>query len=170
MTYGLPGAMTHRAFILPSIIHSVHSKLISPSSVPSTMTLTQMSSSIGISSTSLATSSRMSHFYDNMEPHPLSPFVIRSQVVHRESRHCRTCCDLLDPFSTCSCTVFTGTTYVPCLLNPECITNMVRLSSEYEVAQVEEHELTAGPLSLLQTATRTHTQVLISCRNNRKLV
>ncbi|KAJ5678086.1 uncharacterized protein N7477_003719 [Penicillium maclennaniae] len=42
--------------------------------------------------------------------------------------------------------------------------------TEYEVAQVEEHELTAGPLSLLQTATRTHTQVLISCRNNRKLL
>jgi small nuclear ribonucleoprotein D2 len=41
---------------------------------------------------------------------------------------------------------------------------------EYEVALVEEHELTAGPLSLLQTATRTHTQVLISCRNNRKLL
>lgn len=43
-------------------------------------------------------------------------------------------------------------------------------TSEYEVALVEEHELTAGPLSLLQTATRTHTQVLISCRNNRKLL
>lgn len=41
---------------------------------------------------------------------------------------------------------------------------------EYEVALVEEHELTAGPLSLLQTATRSHTQVLISCRNNRKLL
>ena len=35
---------------------------------------------------------------------------------------------------------------------------------------VEEHELIAGPLSLLQTATRTHSQVLISCRNNRKLL
>ena len=44
------------------------------------------------------------------------------------------------------------------------------LNREYEVALVEEHELTAGPLSLLQTATRTHTQVLISCRNNRKLL
>ena len=43
-------------------------------------------------------------------------------------------------------------------------------NSEYEVGLVEEHELTAGPLSLLQTATRTHTQVLISCRNNRKLL
>ncbi|RDH37812.1 hypothetical protein BDQ94DRAFT_135074 [Aspergillus welwitschiae] len=42
--------------------------------------------------------------------------------------------------------------------------------TEYEVSLVEEHELTAGPLSLLQTATRTHTQVLISCRNNRKLL
>ncbi|OGM40559.1 small nuclear ribonucleoprotein Sm D2 [Aspergillus bombycis] len=43
-------------------------------------------------------------------------------------------------------------------------------SSEYEVSLVEEHELTAGPLSLLQTATRTHTQVLIACRSNRRLL
>ncbi|KAH7132530.1 small nuclear ribonucleoprotein-like protein sm d2 [Dendryphion nanum] len=42
--------------------------------------------------------------------------------------------------------------------------------TEYEVAQVEEHELTTGPLSLLQTAVRTRTQVLISCRNNRKIL
>ena len=42
--------------------------------------------------------------------------------------------------------------------------------SEYEVAQVEEHELTTGPLSILQTAVRSRTQVLISCRNNRKLL
>lgn len=41
---------------------------------------------------------------------------------------------------------------------------------EYEVAQVEEYEFTAGPLSILQTAVRSHTQVLISCRNNRKLL
>jgi small nuclear ribonucleoprotein D2 len=49
-------------------------------------------------------------------------------------------------------------------------TNYLEYNSEYEVGLVEEHELTAGPLSLLQTATRTHTQVLISCRNNRKLL
>ncbi|CAG8097001.1 unnamed protein product [Penicillium salamii] len=42
--------------------------------------------------------------------------------------------------------------------------------TEYEVAQVEEFELTSGPLSLLHTACRSHTQVLISCRNNRKLL
>ncbi|CDM28902.1 hypothetical protein DTO013E5_1289 [Penicillium roqueforti] len=42
--------------------------------------------------------------------------------------------------------------------------------TEYEVSLVESHELSAGPLSLLLTATRTHTQVLISCRNNRKLL
>ncbi|KAF5864785.1 hypothetical protein ETB97_006322 [Aspergillus alliaceus] len=42
--------------------------------------------------------------------------------------------------------------------------------TEYEVSLVEEHELTAGPLSLLQTATRTHTQVLIACRSNRRLL
>jgi len=42
--------------------------------------------------------------------------------------------------------------------------------SEYEVAQLEEYEFTSGPLSILQTAVRSHTQVLISCRNNRKLL
>ncbi|MCJ1363527.1 mRNA splicing protein [Acarospora aff. strigata] len=42
--------------------------------------------------------------------------------------------------------------------------------TEYEVAQLEEHEMTSGPLSILQTAVRSHTQVLISCRNNRKLL
>ncbi|EGD96618.1 small nuclear ribonucleoprotein Sm D2 [Trichophyton tonsurans CBS 112818] len=41
---------------------------------------------------------------------------------------------------------------------------------EYEVSVLEEHELTTGPLSILQTATRAHSQVLISCRNNRKLL
>lgn len=41
---------------------------------------------------------------------------------------------------------------------------------EYEIAQVEEHEFSSGPLSILQTAVRSHTQVLISCRNNRKLL
>jgi small nuclear ribonucleoprotein D2 len=41
---------------------------------------------------------------------------------------------------------------------------------EYEIALLEEHEFTAGPLSILQTAVRNHAQVLISCRNNRKLL
>ncbi|KAA6408673.1 MAG: small nuclear ribonucleo Sm D2 [Lasallia pustulata] len=41
---------------------------------------------------------------------------------------------------------------------------------EYEIAQLEEYEFTSGPLSILQTAVRSHTQVLISCRNNRKLL
>ncbi|MCJ1433178.1 hypothetical protein MMC27_002537 [Xylographa pallens] len=44
------------------------------------------------------------------------------------------------------------------------------IRSEYEIAQLEEHEFTSGPLSILQTAVRSHTQVLISCRNNRKLL
>ncbi|MCJ1283961.1 hypothetical protein MMC26_003292 [Xylographa opegraphella] len=52
----------------------------------------------------------------------------------------------------------------PGLLN----TNII--CSEYEIAQLEEHEFTSGPLSILQTAVRSHTQVLISCRNNRKLL
>lgn len=41
---------------------------------------------------------------------------------------------------------------------------------EYEISQLEEYEFTSGPLSILQTAVRSHTQVLISCRNNRKLL
>ncbi|KAI9718070.1 MAG: mRNA splicing protein [Candelaria pacifica] len=42
--------------------------------------------------------------------------------------------------------------------------------TEYEISQLEEYEFTSGPLSILQTAVRSHTQVLISCRNNRKLL
>lgn len=42
--------------------------------------------------------------------------------------------------------------------------------SEYEVSLLETHELSTGPLSILMTATRTHTQVLISVRNNHKLL
>ncbi|KAF2767670.1 Sm-like ribonucleoprotein [Teratosphaeria nubilosa] len=42
--------------------------------------------------------------------------------------------------------------------------------TEYEISLLEQHEFTSGPLSLLQTAVRNHTQVLISCRNNRKLL
>ncbi|EXU97394.1 Small nuclear ribonucleoprotein Sm D2 [Metarhizium brunneum] len=42
--------------------------------------------------------------------------------------------------------------------------------TEYEIAELEEHEFTSGPLSILQTAVKSHTQVLISIRNNRKLL
>jgi small nuclear ribonucleoprotein D2 len=42
--------------------------------------------------------------------------------------------------------------------------------TEYEISQLEEHEFNSGPLSILQTAVRSHTQVLISTRNNRKLL
>ncbi|RYP04909.1 hypothetical protein DL765_010011 [Monosporascus sp. GIB2] len=42
--------------------------------------------------------------------------------------------------------------------------------TEYEISLLEEHEFSAGPLSILQTAVRSHTQVLISIRNNRKLL
>jgi len=42
--------------------------------------------------------------------------------------------------------------------------------TEYEIAELEKYEFSAGPLSILQTAVRTHNQVLISCRNNRKLL
>ncbi|KAK1766137.1 small nuclear ribonucleoprotein Sm D2 [Phialemonium atrogriseum] len=42
--------------------------------------------------------------------------------------------------------------------------------TEYEIAQLEEHEFNAGPLSILQTAVRSHNQVLISLRNSRKIL
>jgi len=42
--------------------------------------------------------------------------------------------------------------------------------TEFEIQALEQHEFTSGPLSILQTAVRSHTQVLISCRNNRKLL
>nr|CAC28820.1 probable small nuclear ribonucleoprotein chain D2 [Neurospora crassa] len=42
--------------------------------------------------------------------------------------------------------------------------------TEYEVSLLEEHEFSAGPLSILQTAVRSHSQVLISVRNGRKIL
>ncbi|AEO58173.1 hypothetical protein MYCTH_2305356 [Thermothelomyces thermophilus ATCC 42464] len=42
--------------------------------------------------------------------------------------------------------------------------------TEYEIAQLEAWEMSNGPLSLLQTAVRSHAQVLISIRSNRKLL
>ncbi|KAG7291037.1 hypothetical protein NEMBOFW57_001046 [Staphylotrichum longicolle] len=42
--------------------------------------------------------------------------------------------------------------------------------TEYEIAQLENWEMSNGPLSLLQTAVRSHSQVLISIRSNRKLI
>ncbi|KAK3369252.1 small nuclear ribonucleoprotein sm d2 [Lasiosphaeria ovina] len=42
--------------------------------------------------------------------------------------------------------------------------------TEYEIAQLENWEMSHGPLSILQTAVRSHTQVLISIRSNRKLL
>lgn len=39
-----------------------------------------------------------------------------------------------------------------------------------ELRELEEHEFNNGPLSLLTDSVRNHTQVLISCRNNRKLL
>jgi len=42
--------------------------------------------------------------------------------------------------------------------------------TEFEIAELEKHEFESGPLSILQTAVRSHNQVLISCRNNRKLL
>lgn len=52
----------------------------------------------------------------------------------------------------------------------ESIALLMKRHREYEIALVEEHEFATGPLSILQTAVRSHVQVLISIRNNRKLL
>jgi small nuclear ribonucleoprotein D2 len=42
--------------------------------------------------------------------------------------------------------------------------------SQEELQQLEEYEFNNGPLSMLTQAVRSHHQVLIACRSNRKLV
>jgi len=42
--------------------------------------------------------------------------------------------------------------------------------TEYEIKQLEEYEITNGPLGLLQTAVQSHVQVLISLRSNKKML
>ncbi|KAG4303210.1 hypothetical protein PCK1_000548 [Pneumocystis canis] len=42
--------------------------------------------------------------------------------------------------------------------------------TEAELQQLEAYEFNTGPLSVLQQAVRNHNQVLISCRNNHKLL
>lgn len=41
--------------------------------------------------------------------------------------------------------------------------------TEEELQALEEAEFQTGPLSLLTQAVKNHTQILIQCRNNRKL-
>lgn len=42
--------------------------------------------------------------------------------------------------------------------------------TEAEVRALEEHQISQGPLSVLQTAVRSGSQVLVALRNNRKLL
>ena len=42
--------------------------------------------------------------------------------------------------------------------------------TEDEIRKIEEEEFQTGPLSLLTLAVKNHSQVLINCRNNRKLL
>ncbi|KAK4052919.1 mRNA splicing protein [Microbotryomycetes sp. JL221] len=39
-----------------------------------------------------------------------------------------------------------------------------------QIAALEEHEISQGPLSVLQTSVRTNSQILVALRNNRKLL
>ncbi|KXS22282.1 Sm-like ribonucleo protein [Gonapodya prolifera JEL478] len=42
--------------------------------------------------------------------------------------------------------------------------------TEEELRKIEDEEFQTGPLSLLTNAVRANAQVLVSCRNNRKLL
>jgi small nuclear ribonucleoprotein D2 len=42
--------------------------------------------------------------------------------------------------------------------------------TERELYEQEEFEFQTGPLSLLTNAVKSHSQILIMCRNNRKLL
>ncbi|CAO3688583.1 unnamed protein product [Umbelopsis vinacea] len=42
--------------------------------------------------------------------------------------------------------------------------------SEAELREIEEQEFNTGPLSVLQQAVKNNSQVLINCRDNRKLL
>lgn len=39
-----------------------------------------------------------------------------------------------------------------------------------ELAKIEEEQFSTGPLSVLTTAVKNNTQVMINCRNNRKII
>lgn len=41
---------------------------------------------------------------------------------------------------------------------------------EAQIRELEQYEISQGPLSVLQQSVRNHTQVLISLRNNKKLL
>ncbi|KAI9143371.1 hypothetical protein BKA69DRAFT_121147 [Paraphysoderma sedebokerense] len=42
--------------------------------------------------------------------------------------------------------------------------------TEAELREIEEAEFTTGPLSLLRNAVKNNSQILINCRNNRRLL
>lgn len=41
---------------------------------------------------------------------------------------------------------------------------------EDKIRQLEEYEISQGPLSVLQQSVKNHTQILIALRNNRKIL
>lgn len=42
--------------------------------------------------------------------------------------------------------------------------------TQEELKEMEEQEFNAGPLSILTQSVKNNTQILISCRNNKKLL
>ena len=50
------------------------------------------------------------------------------------------------------------------------INNISSEMTQEELRDMEEEEFNAGPLSILTQSVKNNTQILISCRNNKKLL
>lgn len=61
-------------------------------------------------------------------------------------------------------------TNAQCVLDLNSSTKPKNEMTEEELRKLEEEEFNTGPLSVLQQSVKNHTQILISCRNNRKLL
>ncbi|KAI9619441.1 hypothetical protein H4Q26_014203 [Puccinia striiformis f. sp. tritici PST-130] len=64
-------------------------------------------------------------------------------------------------------TILTG--FLPSLVSQYAHVPKSELDEE-KIRALEEHEIATGPLSVLQSSVKNHTQILIALRNNRKLL
>lgn len=104
-----------------------------------------------------------SHPFSTSIPHPffrllpphLHPSISASRLVTRHSSHVARACPLLRTAALPS----SQYVHVP-----------KSELDESQIRELEEYEISQGPLSVLQQAVRNQSQVLISLRNNKKLL
>lgn len=66
---------------------------------------------------------------------------------------------------------FSGTSHDVSVLTSSELLNRPRSElTDIELAKLEEYEFAHGPMSILQQAVANHTPVIVSCRNNHKLI